>query len=93
MTTLRKSDAQLDAEAAGVGEVRHIVIWADHKHWWQRFWARLRGNAVLYSGPVLPPEAVDLNADTVKIVWDKSGRFWIVPPDEVDSASYTTGSG
>jgi hypothetical protein len=59
-----------------------IVIYAEYKHWWQRLWVRLRGKQVLWSGSVLPPEAMDLDADSITVVWDNSGRFWVVPPND-----------
>ena len=63
-------------------EPQYLVIYADYSHWWQRIWARLTRRMVLWAGPVLPPDAIgvlDLDADTIKVVWDSSGRLWVVP--------------
>jgi len=56
-------------------EPQYLVIYADYSHWWQRIWARLTRRMVLWAGPVLPPDAIgvlDLDADTIKVVWDNS---------------------
>ena len=64
-------------------EPQFLVIYRDYNHWWQRLWGQLRGTTVLWAGNVLPPEAVSYDQDSIRIVWDASGRFWVVAPDEM----------